>query len=148
MRVPDLRTFTLKGRVEDVMRREVVTVHGDDELIEAAARMMRNKVRHLPVIDGERHVIGIIADRDVRTAIGDPRRAIDDETIRIRVRALRVWAAMSTPVITVHPETPLAEAIDHFVDRRLGALPVVDDQERLIGILSYVDILASLFPSQ
>lgn len=133
-------------RIADVMHRDVATVHGDDDLVDAAARMVHHNVRHLPVVDGEGRVIGMLTDRDVRTAVGDPRRAIDDDTLRVRVRALKVWAAMTTPVVSVLPETPLGEAIGHFVDRRVGALPVVDEEEHLLGIVSYVDVLGVMFP--
>jgi CBS domain-containing protein len=51
---------------------------------------------------------------------------------------------MTTHVSTVHEAASLAEAARHFIDERIGALPVVDGEERLVGILSYVDVIRAL----
>lgn len=131
-------------RVSQAMNAGAVVVHGDDELLEAAARMTQYGIRHLPVIDGEGRVFGMLSDRDIRTAVGDPRRALEDEEIRQNIRALRVWAVMATPVLTVTPDQPLSDAVHHFVDERVGALPVVDSGGRPVGMLSYVDALRAL----
>jgi CBS domain-containing protein len=131
-------------RVSQAMNADPVVIHGDDDLLDAAARMVQHGIRHLPVVDGEDRVIGILSDRDVRTAIGDPRRALDDTEVQARIRALKVWAAMMTPALTVGPDEPLSHAVRFFVDRRVGALPVVDDAQRPVGMLSYVDALRVL----
>jgi CBS domain-containing protein len=51
---------------------------------------------------------------------------------------------MATPVLTVTPDQPLSDAVHHFVDQRVGALPVVDAGGRPVGMPSYVDALRAL----
>jgi acetoin utilization protein AcuB len=131
-------------RVGELMKREPITIVGDDALLNAAALMMAAGVRHLPVVDHGSRLIGMLSDRNVRTAIGDPQRALHDAEVRARVRSLRVWAAMMSPPLTVREETGVTEAIQHFVDHRIGAVAVVDDGERVVGLLSYVDVLRAL----
>jgi len=123
-----------------LMTREPVTVASDDTLLDAAARMADRNVRHLPVVDGERHVVGILSDRDVRTVVGDWLRPFRPSDAVVRARTCRVGDAMTRDVFVVNQDAPFDEVVRVFTDQRVGAVPVVDDTERLVGIISYVDV--------
>lgn len=112
----------------------------DDNLFDAAARMAERNVRHLPVIDGERHVVGMLSDRDVRTLVGDASRPLRPDDAKVRLRSLRVGDAMTRDAFVVRQDAPFAEVAKVFTDQRVGAVPVVDDADRLVGIISYVDV--------
>src|SRR5439155_26702509 len=101
-------------RVADLMTRVPLTVVGDEPLLTAVALMMNAGVRHLPVLDHDGRLIGMLSDRNVRTTIGDPQRALHDPEVRTRISSLRVWVAMMSPPITVREETSLAEAVRHL----------------------------------
>lgn len=135
--------------VASVMQQDPVTAAADDLLMDALARMASRNIRHLPVISANHKVIGILSDHDVRTAIGDPERAVQIERAQIRLQSLRVADAMSRNVLTVSASSSLSDAAARFVDYRIGALPVVDESERLIGIVSYLDLLMNAsFPDR
>ena len=121
--------------VDAVMSRTVLAVTPATDLLEAAALMRNRGVRHLPVVDPARRVIGILSDRDVRSSIGDP-----DEP-DARAAGLKVAHAMTHDVYTVIEGTSLAEVAERLVDRSVGAVPVVDAGGRLIGMVSYSDLL-------
>ncbi len=123
-----------------LMTREPATAAADDNLMDAAARMADRNVRHLPVVDGDRHVVGILSDRDVRTQVGDWLRPFRPGDAVARARTLRVGDAMTRDVFTVDQDAPFADVVRVFTDQRVGAVPVVDDTERLVGIISYVDV--------
>lgn len=131
-----------RATVADVMTRDPLTCHPDDHLLDAAARMQQHRVRHLPVVDGDDRVIGMLADRDIRTAVGDPDRWMDDVTPGLE--ELRVSAAMSSPAITVTPDAPVTAVARRLVELEVGALPVIDRDGHLAGIVSYIDILRAL----
>jgi CBS domain-containing protein len=128
--------------VADVMTRDPITCHPDDHLLDAAARMQQHRVRHLPVVDGDNRVLGMLADRDIRTAVGDPDRWMDDSTPRLG--ELRVAGAMSSPAATVTPDQPVTVVARLLVELEFGALPVIAHDGRLVGIVSYIDILRAL----
>ncbi|MFW5921432.1 MAG: CBS domain-containing protein, partial [Polyangiales bacterium] len=67
------------AEVGAVMTRRLAAVHPDDRIVDAAALMQQRGARHLPVIDGEGHLIGMLSDRDVRTAIGNPLAALQGQ---------------------------------------------------------------------
>jgi acetoin utilization protein AcuB len=138
------RRLVAPFNVGDVMKPSPTTIRGNRPLMEAADLMVAQGVRHLPVVDAEDRVIGIVSDRDLRAAVGDLRLAVVDQATRDHLRGLRVWSAMTTPVRTVEIDTPLSDAIQWFVDHRVGALPVVDAGDQLVGILSYIDVLSAI----
>jgi len=116
------------------------TAAADDNLFDAAARMADRNVRHLPVIDGERHVVGMLSDRDVRSLVGDSSRPLRPDDAKVRLRSLRVGDAMTRDAFVVRQDAPFAEVAKVFTDQKVGAVPVVDDADRLVGIISYVDV--------
>jgi CBS domain-containing protein len=143
-RMGEPRPAWTKLRVDDVMSREPVTAVADDSIRVAIDRMGRHGVRHLPVIDVERRVIGMLSDRDVRTAVGNPMRAIDSREAAVRIESTRVAHAMSRAPLTLAAGTRLARAATLFADHKVGAVPIVDEKERLVGLVSYTDVLRAV----
>jgi CBS domain-containing protein len=128
----------------DVMSPDPATVHPDDHVLDAAARMHQLGVRHLLVIDGTSRLIGILSDRDVRRAIGNPIEAMESTVQRVRIAAIRVGDVMTESVQTAAPEDAVSDLARRFVHRSVGALPVLDQEGKPIGIVSYVDALEAL----
>lgn len=127
-------------RATELFDREPISVEATDYLLDAAGKMQTYRIRHLPVIDGTGQVLGILSDRDVRAAIGDP-MAVYEEGARDRFNALRVSDYMTRDPITVNARDSLPSIAQLFVDHRLSAVPVVDDAGALVGVVSYLDIL-------
>ena len=123
-----------------LMTRAPTTAAADDLLLDAAARMADRNVRHLPVVDGDQHVVGILSDRDVRTAVGDSARPLHLDDARVRAQSLRVAHVMTPDVFVVRQDAPFADVVRVFTEQRVGAVPVVDEGDRLVGIISYVDV--------
>lgn len=114
--------------VSSRMTRGVRTATSSATLEEALELLRALDVRHLPVVQDER-VVGIVSDRDLRRAQGSNR---DGDTT--------VDEVMSHSVATIEPEKPLSFAADLMLLRRIGAVPVVDD-DRLVGIVTTTDLL-------
>lgn len=126
--------------IGDIMTPNPRVTRADHYLIDAAARMSQYGLRHLPVVDSDNLVIGMLSDRDVRACIGEPSRAFGDE-LGVSAQSLRVRHAMSTPAVTTTREQSCAHAARAFVDLKASSVPVVDEADRLIGIVSYLDLL-------
>jgi CBS domain-containing protein len=125
-------------RLDAIMSTRPIAVTPGTELAEAAALMARHAVRHLPVIDPAGRVLGIVSDRDVRTALGE---ADEDPE---RARGLTVAHAMTHDVVTVSRLASVEEVAALLVERRIGAVPVVDEGGALAGMVSYTDVLGAL----
>lgn len=135
----------MEESVTTVMTREVDTIGPGDSLFDAALRMHQGGYRHLPVVDPDDRVIGILSDRDVRNAFGDPRKLVErDDVDHEHALGIRVDEAMTSEPITVLEEATLGDAVAAFLDARVGAIPVVDGETgRLRGLVSYLDALAA-----
>jgi CBS domain-containing protein len=123
-----------------LMTRAPATAAADDSLIDAAARMADRNVRHLPVVDGDRHVVGMLSDRDVRTLFGDSSRSLRPSDALVRMQSLRVADAMTRDAFVVRQDAAFDEVVRVFTAQRVGAVPVIDEGDRLVGIISYVDV--------
>lgn len=121
----------------DIMTTSPICVTIRTRLGEAIEVMHENDIRHLPVLEGER-LVGILSDRDLR-ALWDP--ALDVRVGDGRVYDRRVSDFMSSDLITIAEEDDIDTVIDTFLDHKVGAVPVVDADGTLAGIISYLDIL-------
>jgi acetoin utilization protein AcuB len=140
----EVRRTGISGRVADAMTRDPQTARLDDMLLDALGRMTNANIRHLPIVDGENRVLGMLSDRDVRRALGDLSVTEGEEGLRLRIREARVGQAASLGALSVSQDAALTDAVNLFIDHRIGALPVVDEGGRLVGILSYIDVLKHL----
>lgn len=124
--------------VSELMTPNPTVVRADAPLIDALELMVRQRFRHLPVVDEAGSLVGILSDRDLKTALPDryrPRSQFDEV-----VRTTRIDQVMTRDPITVGSRTPLINAIAVMLSCRVGSLPVIDE-EHLVGILSQSDIL-------
>ena len=130
-------------QVEDLMTRSVVTVGHDATIVAAWSIMRMRQVRHLPVLDADRRLIGILTDHDVRQVILE--RFVQEEPgqlartlARLRVNEIMTWA-----VITVRPDADLQYAARIMHERNLGALAVADGG-RVVGMLTATDVIRAV----
>ncbi len=117
--------------IENHMTLNPQTVRPNTLVAEALGSLQHGRFHHLPVVDDAGRLVGIITDRDFRSAVGY------DQHVRAN---LRVEEIMSTDVVTVRRDAPLEEAIRLFFEHRVGALPVVQGQQ-LVGIITKHDIM-------
>lgn len=140
-----------------IMLHEVPTVHADTPLAEALDRLLETEKRRVVVVDDADQVVGIITDGDVvqraakRARPGGLRALIDwigggtrPEGLEIAARGRTAADVMTTPVVTVTPETLIPEAIRLMMTHQIKRLPVVDAGGRLVGLVGRAGVLAAL----
>lgn len=131
-------------KVRDYMTANVNYLRDDARLLDAALLIRRTGNRHVPVVDAEMRVVGIISDRDVSRLAPSRLGHITPDEYNNIFEATAIAQVMTRDPITVAPDTPVAEAVGILYTRRIGALPVVGDDHRLAGILSVSDMLGLL----
>jgi CBS domain-containing protein len=116
--------------VAEYMTREVVALHPGDLVLLAREAMDVGDMRHLPIVDADNRLVGMISDRDVLAALATGER----KTV--------VGAIMTHPVHTVTAACPAHEAIACMLSQKIGALAVVgSDGPYLVGIVTETDFL-------
>lgn len=126
--------------VKEWMTEPVVTIGADASVRQAAELMKTRQIRHLPVVESDGRLIGIVTDRDLRQMIFDP--AIQ-ERVGDAVEALgglTVGETMTWAVIAVRPGSGIREAARLMREQKVGALPVVEGG-RVVGMLTERDLL-------
>ncbi len=126
--------------VSDLMTQKPAVAMLDYTLRDALELMERVGCHHLPVVSKDGHLIGILSDRDCRTALNSPhvlRERWQDEEL---VAKLPVRAMMTPAPIVIAPEAPADEAARLMLKHQISSLPVMRD-ETLIGIVTRSDIL-------
>ncbi len=124
------------------MTRKVITVDSATPVIEAQELMADNNIRHLPVVDLNQQLVGIVTDRDIRSAL--PYNYLKDTCSaeqREQFCALPVKDIMTKDPIAISPTYTIQDALLLIQNSKVGALPVIDDNRRLKGIISVRDLL-------
>jgi acetoin utilization protein AcuB len=104
--------------------------------------MVRQRVRHLPVVTRSGALCGVVTDRDLRHYLFEPDvfRQVGAVSVETLLKGVPVSRVMSSPVITVEADAPLEKAASVMRDEGVGSLPVVD-KGRLVGIVTETDLL-------
>ena len=121
---------------------QVITIDKDASVFEAQEKMAANGIRHLPIVDADNRLIGIVTDRDVRSVM--PYRLIKEKGIaqeREKLAHLKVENIMTRNPKTISPMYTIQDALLMIQKEKVGAFPVVDDEGKLQGILSVRDLL-------
>lgn len=124
-----------------VMTHGPATIGPEDSLGDAAGLMVQGGFRHLPVIDGDGALVGMLSERDLRTRLGTELERFTEAARELL--SDEVGPAMRPDPITLPSTATVRDALEILSDERVGALPVLDG-ERLVGIVSYLDLLAFL----
>jgi acetoin utilization protein AcuB len=128
----------------DLMTEDPVTIPMMANCGRALELLHSLDVRHLPVVDEGGALVGMLSDRDLRgLAIPEVVGGEYTGTIQAALDA-PISSIMSSDVIAVEVEADAAEIVDLMLDRKIGAVPVVDAEGTLVGIVSYVDLLREL----
>jgi len=126
-------------KVREIMVKELATLDVNDELSLANDIMRLGRIRHLPVVDGGK-LVGIVSERDLFRSSLAQALGYGTEATRHLMKTLRIKDIMVKEVVTVAPETPLCEAVKFMVNKKIGCLPVVE-QDRLVGLITETDVL-------
>ena len=125
--------------VEDVMTREVITLTPEHTLRDAIDTLRSKRIRHLPIVENQK-LVGIVTDRDVKRATPSVLAGVDRDEYDSTLLTIKVAQLMTREPITVPRQSALKAAVEIFINRKVGALPVVENGH-LVGILTEIDIL-------
>ncbi len=146
-------------RAKDVMKRQVVFVEVDDVLEKVVSVLMQNHVSGVPVVDKNNQLVGIVTEKDLMTkkmglnissymefvtsillVDGKKLLAVSQEN----VLAMTAGDIMSTPVYSVRQEATIEEIVSLMMNRHINRIPVIDQKNKLVGIIGRNDLLPIL----
>lgn len=127
-------------RVKTWMTKNVIAVSPDESMMKASKLMKDHEIRRLPVVDEQGRLIGIISDRDIKEASPSKATTLDVHELYYLLSEIKVKDIMTKTAIALHVEETVEKAAVVMHDRRVGGLPVVDDANKVVGIITESDI--------
>ena len=123
--------------VAELMTRDILTLRPDDDLSLAESILALGGIRHLPVVNEDMKLLGLVTQRDVLRCCSN--------ISPMAKRTLLARQVMTQHLHTVQSYTPLKQALRTIVDNKIGCLPVVEKDGRLIGIITETDVVRFAF---
>ncbi|MFB4163050.1 acetoin utilization AcuB family protein [Alteribacillus sp. JSM 102045] len=126
--------------VEEIMKTNIITISKHTTIKEAMELLHQNKVRHIPVVEDNYKIAGIVSDRDIRDAspsifhMNEHEEDLNNPASKI----------MKFPVVTIQPLEFVEEAAVILYENDISALPVVNEEDKVVGILTETDVLHTL----
>lgn len=120
-------------QVKDIMNLKSPVLYEEDTILNASKFMKEERIRNLPVVNGEKKLVGLITLREIiETVFSNP------EKILVRDAMIKI-------VATVSPDASLKNAIEVMMVNKYGCLPVIDKDHKLVGMASEADLLKKLY---
>ena len=131
-----------------IMTKKVRVTTEDATLASLRTLFSEARFQHVPVIDSMHRLVGIVSVKDYFKALSPVIDSASDNTIDLYMQSRKVRQVMTSPVISVSQDIGILQAAALLVERNISCLPVVDNQQRLIGIVSWKDIMRRIVESQ
>ncbi|MBU1438021.1 MAG: CBS domain-containing protein [Gammaproteobacteria bacterium] len=131
-----------------IMSKKVRVTTEDATLASLRTLFVDAKFQHVPVIDSMHRLVGIVSVKDYFKALSPVMDSASESTTELFMQSRKVRQVMSSPVFSVSQDIGILQAATYLVERNISCLPVVDSQQRLIGIVSWKDIMRRIVQSQ
>jgi CBS domain-containing protein len=112
--------------------RQVITIGAEATVTEAVSRLVENDIGSLPVVDGERHLVGIFTERDVLRGL----KARGEAFCHAKIRDV-----MTREPVSCHENDSIQDAMGKMSDYKIGQLPVLDERDGVVGVVSVGDMV-------
>ncbi len=129
--------------VRDLMSAPAVTITPDANFQDALQTMRKHNFRRLPVVDKKGRLAGIVSERDLLHAAPSPASSLSVWELNYLLSRLTVQQVMTRAIIITTPDTPIEHAASLMVANKVGGLPVVDNHDRVVGVITETDIFTA-----
>ena len=130
--------------VENWMATNIIAVKPDTSLLKCRNLLKEHQIRRLPVVDDQNRVVGIISDRDVKGASPSKATALEVHEMQYLLAELKAKDIMTAKPVTIKPWDSVEQAAIIMMDKKFGGLPVVSEDNKLVGIITDQDIFKLL----
>lgn len=125
--------------VKNWMSKEVITVDVEDSMQNAIYLLQEQNIKKLPVME-HGNIVGIITDRDLKKASPSDATTLDMHELLFLISKIKIRELMKKPVYSVQQNHTVEEAAAVLLEKKISGLPVLDEQNRLVGIITQSDI--------
>ena len=134
------KTDNKTTEIKEVMNKEIHTVSPEDRVVHARRILLDSDIGRIPVVN-EGKVVGIIADREIAFAFAKIKKSFSMGQQHHQIRELLVKDVMKRNVITVNEDVTVKDTVDIMIDQGVGCIPIVDKNEKIMGMVTRTDLL-------
>jgi CBS domain-containing protein len=145
----------INREVREIMTEQVISLNSQDDIAKAMQIMQDNKFRHIPIVDEDDKCVGLISDRDIlrNLPFASKQPTVSSQKFRENLFSSSFWSAnllmpiesiMARNISHISADCRICEAAYILLKKRISCLPVIEDNEKLLGILTIVDMIRSL----
>lgn len=132
----------LQAKISTIMSTDLKTASPDDPVGHINEIFQEHRIHHVPVVNGEKEVVGIVSKSDFLYLLkGFTENNIDTYLREAKMRSFKVHEIMAEQVETISEDQPIKKAVSILAENRFRALPVVNQKNMLVGIITPNDIL-------
>ena len=126
--------------VKDWMQKDVITADRRMGMLDAHKLMRDHNIRRLPVVKGKNQLVGIVTRSDIRKAEPSGATTLNMWEMNYLLAKLQLREIMTQDVLTCKPDDTIKMVAETMQEKKIGALPVVDDQDNVVGIITESDV--------
>ena len=127
--------------IKHLMSTDLVTLNENENMSLASIMMTKARIRHLPVVDQQNRLLGLITHRDLlRISISDVAGLPEADRQKL-LEAIPIREVMCTEITTISPETSLLQSAKLLIAHKYGCLPVVEEDGKLVGLVTEADFV-------
>lgn len=126
--------------IKDWMSTPVITVGPDESMMKASKLLKDKNIRRLPVVDDKGKLIGILSDRDIKEASPSKATTLDVHELYYLLSEIKVRDIMTKNPVRLKPDDSVEKAAVLLSEKALGGLPIVDDNDSVVGIITEKDM--------
>ncbi|MBG0790360.1 MAG: CBS domain-containing protein [Desulfovibrionaceae bacterium] len=130
--------------VLDWMTKDVVTITPDRSMMKCSKVMKDHHISRVPVVDEDGRLLGIVSDRDVKDASPSKATTLDMHELYYLLSEIKIKDIMTRKVMTIQPDDTVEKAAVIMLEHNFGGLPVVDEDNKVVGIITDTDIFKVL----
>ena len=130
--------------IKDWMTKDVITVTPDTSMMKASKILKDKDIRRLPVVDASGRLVGIVTDRDIKEASPSKATSLDVHELYYLLSEIKVKDIMTPNPYTIKVDDTVEKAAAKMLDKKIEGLPVVDDNQKVVGIITDTDIFKVL----
>lgn len=130
--------------IRDWMTKEVITVGPETSMMKASKLMREHKISRIPVVDDSGRLLGIVSDRDLKEASPSKATSLDMHELYYLLSEIKVKDIMTKTPLAVKPSETVEKAAVLMMNNNFGGLPVVDENLKVVGIITDSDVFKVL----
>lgn len=130
--------------IKDWMSKDVTTVNTDTSMLKASKIFKDNNFRRLPVVDQDGKLMGIVTDRDIKDASPSKATTLDVHELYYLLSEIKIKDIMTANPFTINVEDSLEKAAIKMLEKKVEGLPVVNENDKVVGIITETDIFKAL----